>query len=108
MLVTIPPEQIKSSVAAAVNQAKRCSQGFGSAEDARIGSATIFTGAFAAAAIAYPPPGVAVVGAPEGNALGVGAPVGFVLLGAPGGATDPGVGPTAGSPGGLVVAGGAL
>ena len=80
--------------------------GFGRRCAHRIGNN--FTGAFAPGAIAYPPPGVAVVGAPEGNALGVGAPVEFVFLGAPGGATDPGVGPTAGSPGGLAVAGGAL
>jgi hypothetical protein len=40
--------------------------------------------------------------------LASGAPLGFAVFGAPGGATVPGVGPTGGSPGGRSVGAGAV
>src|SRR5207237_9153328 len=98
LLVTIPPLQISSSVAIAVNQANRLSQRAG---PSRTGVDIDLCATFAR--FDYSPLGVGAGWA--GFCSGFAA--GFSVFGAPGGGTVPGVGPTAGSPAGRCVVGGA-
>src|SRR6202011_453394 len=93
LLVTIPPLQISSSVATAVNQAKRFSQ---RADNVDLCATFV--------RFDYSPLGVGAGWA--GFCSGFAA--GFSVFGAPGGGTVPGVGPTGGAPGGCCVAGGAF
>src|SRR5881394_2540230 len=93
LLVTIPPLQMRSRVAKAVNQAKRLS---------RRGNDVDLCATFAR--FDYSPLGVGAGWA--GFCSGFTA--GFSFFGAPGGGTVPGVGPTGGAPGGCCVAGGAF
>ena len=92
MLVTIPPLQMRSRLATAVNQAKRLSQ---RADDVDL-CATF-------ARFDYSPLG----GGAGWAGFCSGFAAGFSVFGAPGG-TVPEVGPTGGSPAGCCVAGGAL